>query len=249
MPLRRTMWVQSASTDLADQDSLIRISEKEAQVRVFEKHEAHVWRVAIPADGRLALTTSEDGTVRKWLLTKEGPRQGEIICSTKRGFFGLAVSADGSFAAAGDRSGTIHLIDLRAGRETRAWKGHLSQPGTLAFLHGGRELLSAAADGWLRLWSAATGERISQCKEPFAHLFGVAASADGNRIVGAAVSQGLAVWSGRDGENPRTFTETVAGMAPVSLPATGPFVFTGTERHGREMGYRRGASRCCLRGA
>jgi len=206
-------------------------TEKEVRVRVFEKHEAHVWRVAIPADGRFALTTSDDGTVRKWRLEEDEPHLGETICRAKDRFIGLDVTSDGRIAAAGDTSGTIHLIYLFATGELFSWKGDSEGKGDLAFLHGGRELLSAAADGWLRLWSAATGERISQCKEPFAHLFGVAESADGNRIVGAAVSQGLAVWSGRDGENPRTFTETVAGMAPVSLPATGPFVFTGTE-HG-----------------
>ena len=182
----------------------------------------------MPADGRFALTTSDDGTVRKWGLTEEGPQQGEIICTSNDGIVGLAVPADGSFAAAGDRSGTIHLIDLSVDGELRAWKGHDQTPSNLAFLNGSGELLSAAEDGWLRRWSAPTGERISQCKVPFANLYGVAASAEGTRIVGAATRKGLALWSGRDGERPRTFEENVGNRSPVSLPATGRFAFTGT---------------------
>jgi len=202
-------------------------TEKDVRVRVFEGHAGDVWRVAMPADGQFALTTSADGTVRKWRLTEDGTRQGEIVCSAEDGFVGLAVTSDGSFAAAGDHSGTIHLLDVTAGRELRRWKGHERVPGNLAFFCGGRELLSASQDGWLRRWGADTGKRISQCKVPFHNLYNLAASADGNRIVGAAVVGGLVVWSGRDGEKPRTLKERVAGMAPVSLPAIGPFAFTG----------------------
>ncbi len=181
----------------------------------------------MPADGRFALTTGYDGTVRKWGLREDRPNQGEIVCSTV-GLLGVAVTEDGSLAAAGGFSGTIHLVDLSRGRELRGWKGHKKPPGSLAFLHGGRELLSAAEDGWLRRWNVDTGKRISQCKVPFTSLYGVAASADGNRIVGAAVGEGLAVWSGRDGEAPGTLTESVANLSSISLPATGRFAFTGT---------------------
>ncbi len=202
-------------------------TEKDVRVRVFKGHKGIAWRVAMPADGRFALTTGEDGTMRRWGIIEGSPQQGEVICRAG-GFYGLTVTADGSLAAAGDENGTIHLLDLTAGRELREWKGHSKGPGNLAFLHGGRELLSAANDGWLRRWSADTGERISQCKVPFERLYGVAASADGNRIVGAAMGEGLAAWSGRDGEEPRTFLESVAGESPVSLPASGRFAFTGT---------------------
>jgi small GTP-binding protein len=202
-------------------------TEKDVRVGVF-KGESALWRVAMPADGRFALTTSSDGTVWKWGLTEDGPQQGEIACNAGPGFFGLALTADGSFAAAGDGSGTIHLIDLFHGREMGAWKGHDVRVGGLAFGRTGRELVSAAEDGWLRRWTDA-GERISQCKVPFPYLYGVAVSADGNRIVGAAVNNGLAIWSGRDGEVPRTFKENISGLGPVSLPASGRFAFTGTD--------------------
>src|SRR4051812_5852493 len=87
-------------------------TEADVRLRVFKGHQSAINRVAMPADGRFALTTSDDGTVRRWGLTEDGPQEGEIVCRAEGGFLGLAVTADGRFAAAGDRSGTIHLIDL-----------------------------------------------------------------------------------------------------------------------------------------
>jgi len=52
-------------------------TEKDVRVRVFEGHEDSVWCVAMPADGRFALTSSKDGTVRRWALG-EGDAKSEI---------------------------------------------------------------------------------------------------------------------------------------------------------------------------
>jgi GTPase SAR1 family protein len=139
------------------------------------------------------------------------------------------VTAVGRHAAAGDGEGTIHLLDLASARELRNWKGHNYTVGNLAFLAEGREVLSAAEDGYLRRWDAKTGTYLAQCKLPFKALFGIAASADGSRIGGAALGEGLALWSGCEGAEPVVFREDVAGQSPVSLPADGRFAFTGTE--------------------
>jgi WD40 repeat protein len=200
-------------------------TEKDVRVRMFEGHVSTVFRVAMPEDGRFAVTSSNDGTVRKWEL-REGDAKSETVCKTAS-VSGLAVTADGSYAAAGDSKGTIHFLDLSSRRELRKWQGHDKTIGNLAFLAEGREVLSAAYDGYLRRWDTTTGRRIAQCK-PYEHLYGVAASADESRIVGAVSTEGLALWSGREAAEPITFKENVAHESPVSLPADGRFAFTGT---------------------
>jgi WD40 repeat protein len=202
-------------------------SKKDVRVRVFEGHNDTVYRVAMPADGRFALTSSDDGTVRKWGLETDDAKS-EIVCNGKP-FIGLAVTADGRRAASGDGKGTIHLIDLHAARELRKWQGHKYVVGNLAFLAEGRELLSAAEDGYLRRWDANSGAEIAHCKLPFDGLFGVAASSDSTRIVGAAVADGLALWPAHRGEKPVIFRENIASGSPVCISADGRFAFTGTQ--------------------
>lgn len=201
-------------------------TENDVRVRVFEGHEDAVFRVAMPTDGRFALTSSLDGTVRTWEL-EEGDAKSEVVCKAKS-FIGLAVTADGSLAAAADGEGFIYLVDLFSARKVRKWRGYEQGIGNLAFLAEGHELLGASENGFLRRWQTKTGKRIAECEVPFPNLFGVAASADGGRIVGAAIEQGLALWSGHSGVEPIIFQENVAFQAPVSLTADGRFAFTGT---------------------
>jgi WD40 repeat protein len=202
-------------------------TEKDVRVRLFKGHTGIVWRVAMPEDGRFALTSSEDGTVRRWVLAEDGAK-GVIVCKGKA-FLGLAVTADGSRAAMADQDGTIRVIDLSTACVLREWKGPDDAVGNVAFHAGGCELLSAAEDGYLRRWNANTGAHIAQCKVPFDALYGVAASVDGSRVVGAACDGALVLWSGCEGAKPVVFEEDVASQSPVSLPADGRFAFTGTD--------------------
>lgn len=195
------------------------------RVRVFKGHTDTVWRVAIPEDGRFALTSSEDGTVRRWGLV-ESRMDGEIVCQGKK-FRGISVTADGSRAAAGDKNGTIRVIEASTARVLCEWQGHENQVGNMAFNADGGELLSAAHKGPLCRWDAETGARLAQCETSF-QLYGVAASADGSQIVGASVGNGLVLWSGSEGASPLVLNENVAYSAPLSLSTEGRFAFTGT---------------------
>ena len=181
----------------------------------------------MPKDGRFVLTSSDDGTARKWDLEKGGAKS-EILCKAEA-FYGLAVTPDGRHAAAGDNEGSIHLMDVASARELLNWSAHASTVGNLAFLAEGREILSAADDGYIRRWDTKTGMCIAQCKISTVGLFGVATSADGSLIVGASLGNGLALWSGREDEVPVVFKEEVAGQAPVSVTGDGRFAFTGTK--------------------
>src|SRR5207244_3950255 len=108
MEIREVSWIRRDGIEMAEKGKQAQnpagpppATGKDVRVRVFRGHKDLVRRVAMPADGRFALTTSRDRTMRKWGLTADGPQQGEIVCSAEDGSYGLAVTADGSFAAAG----------------------------------------------------------------------------------------------------------------------------------------------------
>lgn len=206
-------------------------TEKDVSVKEFRGHDSAVGGVVMPADGRFVLTSSADGTVRRWEL---GADEWTSIFSYQSnlspGFLvGLAVTEDGHLAAAGDEKGTIHLIDLASARELVAWKGHEERVGSFAFIAEGRELLSAAEDGYVRRWEAKSGRCIAKRRLPFANLYGVGATADGSRIVGVSALEGLAFLTGLVDTEPVIARENVAPLSPVSLPADGHFALTGTE--------------------
>jgi WD40 repeat protein len=198
-------------------------TEKNVRVRVFEGHTQEVFRVVMPRDGSFALTSSPEENVRRWELDADSARHTIV---SENGDIGLALTANGSYAAAGDEKGNIRLIALPSNREIKAWHAHLERAGNLAFVAGGSELLSAGMDGLVQRWNARTGELLAHWKLPFDNLFGVAGSADGSRIVAAAFGEGLAVLSP---QGVQILSENVGSQSPVSLTADGQFVFTGTE--------------------
>lgn len=74
---------------------------------------------------------------------------------------GLAVSPDGRTAARG-HARVIKVWDLASGQDIAEVIGHTSDVSSLAFVQGGRVLVSGASDGTVRLWSVPAGREIVQ---------------------------------------------------------------------------------------
>jgi cytochrome c len=74
--------------------------------------------------------------------------------------FGVAVSADGRWAASGGIDRTVILWDLASGTFLRALYGHQKPVWSLAFTPDGERLLTAGADEVVRLWDLASGTEI-----------------------------------------------------------------------------------------
>src|SRR5207244_3712922 len=84
---------------------------------------------------------------------------GEPSGEYPRGGLPRAFSRDGRFlAVTGHR--TLHLWDVRAGKEMLAFQGHLDGVLQLALSPDGRTLTSAGDDGTVRQWELATGNEL-----------------------------------------------------------------------------------------
>ena len=112
--------------------------------------------VVIASDGRsLLITTAADGKARvldaaSGKVLQVLPVEGHVV--------EVALSADGTRAAAGTEVGTIAIIDLRGGAKPRLLTPSTQEITGLAFVGG--DLVAAARDGHVRVFDAATGNRI-----------------------------------------------------------------------------------------
>ena len=70
-----------------------------------------IWSVALTADGRWAITGSDDHTARVWDLTNSGssPR---VLSGHTNWVLSVALTADGKWALTGSRDNTARLWDL-----------------------------------------------------------------------------------------------------------------------------------------
>jgi len=110
--------------------------------------------VAVTADGRCAVSSSKDGTLRGWDLVGSGPLwqkpQGRWVRC-------CAVSADGTRAACGNQDGFVRLVTMDEGRPSGGFRATAEPVVMVAFAAADTVVVFADATGRLAAWDLATG--------------------------------------------------------------------------------------------
>jgi hypothetical protein len=106
-------------------------------------------------DGSTLLTGSGRTAMKLWSLATK--RVVATLKGSRPGFMGSALSPDGKTLAIG-QGNTIALWNLAVRQEVAILKGHTGVVYALAFSPDGNLLASAASDGTVRLWRAASWE-------------------------------------------------------------------------------------------
>ncbi|MDC0743518.1 AAA family ATPase [Polyangium mundeleinium] len=155
----------------------------EVSARVLEGHAAKVNAVAITRDGRLALSASDDRTVRVWDL--EAGQALFVLTGHVSAVRGVVVSADGRTAASGAADGSLFVWDLATARVTRHLRGHTGVVHAVALAEDAGTVVSASEDGTVCVWSLSTGELVRTLHGHVGGVHGVAITADGRSCVSA----------------------------------------------------------------
>ncbi|MDI1484564.1 AAA family ATPase [Polyangium sp. y55x31] len=191
----------------------------EASARVLEGHAAKVNAVAVTRDGRLALSASDDRTVRVWDL--DAGQALFVLTGHVSPIRGLAVSADGRTAVSGAADGALFVWDLGTARVTRQLRGHTGAVHAVAFAEGAGTVVSASEDGTLRVWSLATGEVVRTLSGHAGGVQSVAVTADGRFCLSAGDDATLRLWEVASGRIGKALDEPASPRAAVSMKAEG----------------------------
>jgi WD40 repeat protein len=150
-----------------------------ASAEIWSLAQAHpdkpIWRVtlldaelpsdvALSGDGRRLLVTTVYGLARIYDMRTHRPLRtlaaGTVAHPGPEAFYRAAFSPDGTtVAVAGSRD--VRLYDAGSGDERRRLSGHTSVLRSVAFSADGRRIVTASADGTVRVWSASTGVALA----------------------------------------------------------------------------------------
>jgi hypothetical protein len=107
----------------------------------FAGHTAYVMSVALSADGRHALSGSNDKTVRLWAVASTSGRVLTVFGGHTGSVTSVAFSADGSYALSGSIDETVRHWEVATGRALGVFHGHTGPVTSVALSADGRHRL------------------------------------------------------------------------------------------------------------
>jgi mono/diheme cytochrome c family protein len=191
----------------------------------FAGHKGPVLCVAMSADGKRALSGSEDKTVRLWdvangteLRCLEG-HTGEVLA--------VAFSPDGKHAVSAGQDRTVRLWDLVSGRELRRFLGHTDKVSSVAFAPDSKRILSGSWDQTLRLWDVTQGLELRRLAGHRSWVAAVAFSPDGRQALSGGYDHTVRLWDLGSGREVHRFEGHLREVYSVAFSPDGRKIVSG----------------------
>jgi WD40 repeat protein len=184
--------------------------------------------VALTPDGRIAISSTEDGSLLVWAPLQEGRKLGTLKGHTGA-VTAVALSGDGRRAVSAAEDQRLLAWNLDSLGEPR-FLGYVQPVTALAITGDGARAISASRDGALRVWNTeglADGRTFSRHGRRSGEVRALAATSDG--IAVAASGKSLEVWDIETGSKLRTLRGHTAPVRTIALLPDGRRALSGSD--------------------
>lgn len=193
---------------------------------VLTGHAAVVQSVAVSSDGKLVATASADKTVKLW-----NPADGKLLRSLPaqlQSVQRVAIAPGAETLAIGDGVGAVRLLAAKDGAEQGFAEGHVAPVTGIFFRAGGKQLVSSADDGTVRIWNLP----LTPLKPiPFATATTPKVALGATRLFVASGTDGAAV--GLDPETGAEQQKFAAAVSTAGAPAAAPLTALALTNDGK----------------
>jgi RNA polymerase sigma factor (sigma-70 family) len=172
---------------------------KSGRERQLGGHTRQVYRVVISADGRRALSGSQDMTVRLWDVDT-GKELG-CFSQHKDEISSVALSPDGQRAVSTSADNTMQLWEVDKGKVLHKLPGARCA----VFSPDGSHVLSGGRDGLMRLWDVTTGKELRSFRGHGAQVDCVAFSSNGKQALSGSADNTVRLWDVKTAKELRCF--------------------------------------------
>jgi WD40 repeat protein len=184
---------------------------------------------ALSADGRSAITCSQDNEVRLWDLDEA--RCARTLGGHRGRIDAVWMHGDGRLAASASNDGTIRLWDLRAGTCLRVIEhGHGHWVKSVCLSADARSVLSSGyGEQPIRVWDAGTGGLIRAFDERPSNATAVRFTAGGRFAATGGEDSGVRVWDVATGRCVRTLDGHRDRVGALAVTPDGRYALSGSD--------------------
>lgn len=199
------------------------------EIRAFTGHKAWVSSVGFSADGRHVVSGGWDGAIKRWdvsTATEIGPLKENKPASEHQPSGENVRSADRRGRGGASRTAPVApaKVDMPPApvvrtAEKMAWniESFKHRISTVIFSPDGKYVLSGSWDHAIRLWDAASGQKIKTFAGHTGRINALAFSADGRRILSAARDNLVKIWDVATGQELRTLAGHTGEVRSVAF--------------------------------
>ncbi len=195
-------------------------------VRTLQGHGGRVSSVVLSPNGRLAVSASEDHTLKVWDVATG--RELRTLQGHKSAVTGVAMSGNGKIVVSSSADNTLKVWDLSSGCELRTLKGHTKPVYDVALSANGQLAVSVSSDRTLKVWNVATGRELHTLAGHEDNVDDVALSANGQLAVSASLDRTLKVWDVVTGHELHTLKGHEEHIMGVALNASGQIAISAS---------------------
>ena len=186
-------------------------------LRTLKGHSSSVNAVAVTADGKQAISGSNDKTLKVWDLTTG--KELFTLQGHSSSVNAVAVTADGKRAISGSNDNTLKVWDLTTGKELFTLQGHSRSVKSVAVTADGKRAISVSNDKTLKVWDLKSGKELFTFK---GHIDSVnAVAVTGRRAISCSRDKTLKVWDLKSGKESFTFKGHIDSVNAVAVAVTG----------------------------
>jgi WD40 repeat protein len=195
--------------------------------RTLTGHTDIVNDVCCTPDGKIAVSASDDATLRVWNL-----QTGECM-KTLRGHTslvrGVCCNFDGTIVVSASDDATLRVWNLQTGECMKTLRGHTSGVNSVCCSSSGNVVVSASRDKTLRVWELKTGKLKKALVGHIGSVESVCCTPDGRIGVSASYDKSLRVWDLETGECKRVLTGHNSRVSSVRCSADGRIAVSADE--------------------
>ncbi|MEM7201321.1 MAG: protein kinase [Planctomycetota bacterium] len=213
-----------------DTDNSVRVLDSATgrELSRFEEHAGEtVDQIVVHPDGRRVLSVERFQRALLWDVVSGEVEASFDVASVKGQGLGAAFSADGRVLALTVRERDVALIDVATGKAYHDWAAHHDPIRAIAFLPGGRRLVTASMDGTLAVWDL-RGRRVATLTGHGADVLCVAASPDGSRLASGGRDGNVRLWDTERFEEIATLEGHDDYVYSIAWSPDGSFLVSGS---------------------